>query len=50
MKFVKVFNNNVALVKDSSNVEWVIMGTGVGFQKKKGDPVDKAVIRRKFVA
>ena len=50
MKFVKAFNNNVALVEDSSGLEWVVMGTGVGFQNKKGDKIDQSVIRRKFVA
>ncbi|WP_185113018.1 MULTISPECIES: PRD domain-containing protein [Peribacillus] len=50
MKFVKAFNNNVALVEDSSNLEWVVMGTAVGYQKKKGDMIDESLIRRKFVA
>ncbi|MDX8045281.1 PRD domain-containing protein [Gracilibacillus sp. S3-1-1] len=47
---MKAFNNNVALVEDSSGLEWIVMGTGVGFQKKKGDPIDESSIRRKFVA
>ncbi|WP_340780797.1 PRD domain-containing protein [Bacillus mycoides] len=50
MKFLKAFNNNVALIKDASNLEWVVMGTGVGYQKQKGDAIDETVIRRKFVA
>ncbi|TSB47340.1 PRD domain-containing protein [Alkalicoccobacillus porphyridii] len=50
MKFTKAFNNNVALVKDSSGVEWIVMGTGVGFQKNKGDSISEENIRRKFVA
>ncbi|MGE7635312.1 PRD domain-containing protein [Bacillus paramycoides] len=50
MKFLKAFNNNVALVKDASNLEWVVMGTGVGYQKQRGDAIDETVIRRKFVA
>ncbi|WP_054860002.1 PRD domain-containing protein [Gracilibacillus sp. JCM 18860] len=50
MKYIKAFNNNVALVEDSSGLEWIVMGTGVGFQKKKGDPIDDSSIRRKFVA
>ncbi len=40
----------MALVEDSSGLEWIVMGTGVGFQKKKGDPIDDSSIRRKFVA
>ncbi|KAB8126576.1 PRD domain-containing protein [Gracilibacillus oryzae] len=50
MKYIKAFNNNVALVEDSSGLEWIVMGTGVGFQKKKGDPIEDSSIRRKFVA
>ncbi len=50
MKFSKAFNNNVALVEDSSGTEWIVMGTGVGFQRKKGDPIPEENIRRKFVA
>ncbi len=50
MKFVKAFNNNVALVEDGTGVEWIIMGTGVGFQMKKGDHIPEENIRRKFVA
>ncbi|GAF22927.1 MULTISPECIES: PRD domain-containing protein [Bacillaceae] len=50
MKFIKAFNNNVALVKDDSELEWIIMGTGVGFQKSKGDLIPEEDIRRKFVA
>ncbi|SFL71773.1 transcriptional antiterminator, BglG family [Gracilibacillus orientalis] len=50
MKYIKAFNNNVALVEDSSGLEWIVMGTAVGFQKKKGDPIDDSSVRRKFVA
>jgi beta-glucoside operon transcriptional antiterminator len=50
MKYIKAFNNNVAIVEDSSGLEWIVMGTGVGYQKKKGDPIDESNIRRKFVA
>ncbi len=50
VKYIKAFNNNVALVNDHSGLEWIVMGTGVGYQKKKGDPIDEASIRRKFAA
>ncbi|MGR6542629.1 PRD domain-containing protein [Paenibacillus tundrae] len=50
VRYVKAFNNNVALVKDLSGLEWVVMGTGVGFQKKKGDLIEETSIRRKFAA
>ncbi|GAF67112.1 putative transcriptional antiterminator [Bacillus sp. TS-2] len=50
MKFIKAFNNNVALVEDPSGIEWVVMGTGVGFKKNKGETIEEESIRRKFVA
>lgn len=50
MKYITAFNNNVALVKDSSGLEWIVMGTGVGFRKSKGDLIDDSIVRRKFVA
>ncbi|MHC8523836.1 CAT RNA binding domain-containing protein [Rossellomorea sp. H39__3] len=43
MKFSKAFNNNVALVEDPSGTEWIVMGTGVGFQRKKGIPFPKRI-------
>ena len=37
MEITKVFNNNALLVRDSENVEAVVMGKGIGFKKKRGD-------------
>ncbi|MFH5810180.1 PRD domain-containing protein [Companilactobacillus sp. FL22-1] len=48
MKFVKNYNNNAALVVDDENVEWIIVGKGIGFGKKKGDLVDASKISQKF--
>lgn len=50
MKFLKKFNNNVALVEDSSDIEWIVIGKGIGFGSEKGDKVDKTIIDRRFVA
>ncbi|BDR56807.1 PRD domain-containing protein [Xylocopilactobacillus apis] len=50
MIFVKNFNNNIALVKDQNNTEWVVIGNGIGFGKKPGDQVDQSKISRRFVA
>ena len=50
MKFIKNFNNNAALVSDESGVDWVVIGNGIGFGKKPGDPIDEDKITRRFVA
>ncbi|GAF63463.1 putative transcriptional antiterminator [Bacillus sp. TS-2] len=50
MRYIKAFNNNVALVIDLSGLEWVVMGKGVGYQKNQGDQIDENDIDRKFVA
>lgn len=50
LKFVKNFNNNAALVSDKAGVDWVVIGNGIGFGKKVGDPIDEDKISRRFVA
>lgn len=50
MKFIKNFNNNAALVSDEFDVDWVVIGNGIGFGKKPGDFVDEQKITRRFVA
>ena len=50
MKFLKNFNNNAALVVDDQDVEWIVVGNGVGFGKHKGDQIDEQKIERRFVA
>lgn len=49
MKIIKVFNNNVALAKDSKQVEMVVMGKGLTFQKKAGDEIDEENVQKIFV-
>lgn len=44
----RVINNNVISTLDQNNREQVIMGSGVGFQKKTGDPVDESNIEKVF--
>ncbi|WP_077622532.1 BglG family transcription antiterminator LicT [Sediminibacillus massiliensis] len=44
----KVINNNVISVINHQEKELVIMGRGVGFQKKSGDNVDKSKIEKIF--
>ena len=49
LKVLKVFNNNVALVLNDSNHEEIIMGKGVGFQKRENDQIDESGIEKRFV-
>ena len=44
----KILNNNVVQALDN-NVEYIVMGKGLGFQKKVGDLVDKEKIEKTFV-
>src|SRR5699024_3709116 len=44
----RVINNNVISILDQNSREQVIMGSGVGFQKKDGDPVDESKIEKIF--
>lgn len=49
MKVMKVFNNNVVLVHDAQGQEVVVMGRGIGFQKKTSDQLDETKIDKTFV-
>ena len=48
MQNEKILNNNVVQALDN-NVEYIVMGKGLGFQKKVGDLVDKEKIEKTFV-
>ncbi|MCC9021899.1 BglG family transcription antiterminator LicT [Bacillus nakamurai] len=48
MKIAKVINNNVISVINEGEQELVIMGRGIAFQKKTGDPVDETRIEKIF--
>lgn len=45
----KVYNNNIVLVEDEKQLEMVLIGRGIAFQKKAGDPVDAAKAEKRFV-
>ncbi|MGJ7438163.1 BglG family transcription antiterminator LicT [Streptococcus equinus] len=49
MRIDKVYNNNVVLVKGDNNEEIIVMGRGLGFQKKPGDEIDATLIEKTFV-
>ena len=48
MKISKILNNNSAVVLDESDNEVVIVGKGIAYNKKPGDPVNPALIQKKF--
>lgn len=48
MKITRVINNNVVAAVDEQQRELVLMGNGIGFQKKLGDEVDPAVVEKQF--
>ncbi|MFT8879363.1 MAG: PRD domain-containing protein [Oenococcus sp.] len=47
MKIKKIFNNNI-LLADSNGQEVVLIGKGLGFQKKSGQVVDEQLIDRVY--
>ncbi|WP_088103419.1 BglG family transcription antiterminator LicT [Halalkalibacter urbisdiaboli] len=49
MKIKKVFNNNVVIANNEQNQEVVVMGRGLAFQKKAGEPIDTTKIEKTFV-
>lgn len=49
MRIKKVVNNNVLQVIDDKNQELVVMGKGLGFQKKANDIVDPTKVEKTFV-
>ena len=49
IKIEKVYNNNVVQAKSSSGDEIILMGAGLGFQKRAGDELDESRIEKTFV-
>ena len=49
MEIVRIYNNNVAVVKDSDGNESIVVGKGLAFQKRPGDSVDCEKIEKNFV-
>lgn len=48
MKINKIMNNNAVIVKVKGE-EQIVMGAGIGFQKRKNDPIDQSKIEKIFV-
>ena len=48
MKIRKVINNNIVNASDEDGKEVIVLGNGVGFQKKKGDVLERERIEKVF--
>lgn len=48
MEVLKVFNNNVVLARDHDASEVVLTGRGLGYQARRGDPVDESRVAQRF--
>ncbi|NMC47072.1 MAG: PRD domain-containing protein [Chloroflexi bacterium] len=49
MKVRKVINNNVVSSTDDDHNEVVVMGKGIGFQKREGDLIQDSIIEKIFI-
>lgn len=48
MKITRIINNNVVCAVNERRQEMMLLGSGIGFQKKKGDNVDTVKIEKEF--
>ncbi|SEW39546.1 BglG family transcription antiterminator LicT [[Clostridium] fimetarium] len=48
MRIIRILNNNVVSSLDEKNNEIVVMGKGIGFQKKQGEEIEDAKIEKIF--
>ena len=48
MRIIRILNNNVVSSLDEKNSEIVVMGKGIGFQKKQGEEMEDAKIEKIF--
>ena len=48
MEICQVVNNNVVFSKDAQGREIVVVGRGIGFQRRRGDPLDQEKIQKIF--
>lgn len=48
-EFVKSLNNNIVLAYDENHNEVVLFGTGIGFNRKKGDMVEESSVTKLFI-
>lgn len=48
MRIEKILNNNVVVAVDENGAETVLMGRGLGFSRKTGEPVNEAAVEKRF--
>ena len=48
MNIIRIYNNNVVVTLDNDNDEMIVIGKGIGFQKKIGDIVNIEKVERIF--
>ncbi|GFZ30098.1 transcription antiterminator LicT [Clostridium zeae] len=48
MKITRIINNNVICAVNARRQELMLLGSGIGFQKQKGDEVDESKIEKEF--
>ena len=46
----RVYNNNVVLAIEADSTEVVLLGKGIGFQRRPGETVDTSLADQRFVA
>ncbi|TFB54264.1 PRD domain-containing protein [Cryobacterium sp. TMT2-17-1] len=46
----RVYNNNVVLAIESDTMEVVLLGKGIGFQRRPGETIDTSLANQRFVA
>ena len=49
MKVDKVINNNLVRSIDDKHQEVLVMGSGLGFKKRPGDPIDGQKIEKIYI-
>lgn len=48
MQITKILNNNVVVVIDDQQREKVVMGRGIGFQKRPGERINSSGIEKEY--
>ncbi|MEG9068288.1 CAT RNA binding domain-containing protein, partial [Escherichia coli] len=48
MQITKILNNNVVVVIDDQQREKVVMGRGIGFQKRAGERINSSGIEKEY--
>lgn len=48
MRILKVINNNIVMVSNDQGEEVMVMGSGIGFRRSKGDLVERSRVEKVF--